>query len=196
MASRKSKRNAAPPPKPKAKARGPARSSARSTVSGPSAKAPLYADDAAARKFADTGDLAAAMPANPNKPDEYGQAARNPKPGAHHKPRDPATTGSTLSESNPSTKLGAGAPPVGHNPTNAPLDRVRVDSARSRTETSRGREPAAVITRRQTRSGPVGSRVVGPGRAVIHRGHCPASAFRAADRPSAGVKWECPHLRS
>ena len=31
--------------------------------------------------MADTGELAAAMPENPNKPDEYGDAARNPKAG-------------------------------------------------------------------------------------------------------------------
>src|SRR5687768_5938394 len=102
MASRKSKRKEAQ--RPKSRAKGPASSSARSTVSGPSAKAPRDVDDAATRKMADTGDLAAAMPENPNKPDEYGQAARNPRPGAHHEPRDPATTGSTLTESTPSPK--------------------------------------------------------------------------------------------
>src|SRR5690242_13562761 len=112
-----------------AKSEAPARSSSRSTVSGPSAKAPRNSGDAATRKMADTGELAAAMPANPNKPDEYGAASRNPRVGAHHEPRDPATTGSTLTESNPSPKVGSGAPPIGLNATNAPLDRVRADSA-------------------------------------------------------------------
>jgi catalase len=88
--------------------------------------------------MADTGDLAAAMPANPNKADEYGDAARNPKPGAHREPRDPATLGSTLSESNPSTKVGSGAPPVGFNPANGPLDRVRADSANRVLTTNQG----------------------------------------------------------
>ncbi|HET9473168.1 MAG TPA: catalase, partial [Steroidobacteraceae bacterium] len=97
-------------------------------MSGPSAKAPLDAGDAATRKMADTGELAAAMPANPNKKDEYGEASRDPKPGAHAAPRDPATTGSTLTESNPSPKVGSGAPPAGLNATNAPLDRVRADA--------------------------------------------------------------------
>src|SRR5688572_21998631 len=83
----------------------PAKSSSRSTVSGPSAKAPFDANDAATRKMADTGDLAAAMPDNPNKKDEYGPASREPKPGAHRAPRDPATGGSTLTESNPSPKV-------------------------------------------------------------------------------------------
>ncbi len=135
MASRKPKRKAA---RPQSKAKGPASSSARSTVSGPSAKAPMDVGDAAVRKLADTGNLAAAMSANPNKPDEYGDAARSPKPGAHHEPRDPATTGSTLTETNPSRKVGSGAPPIGLNTTNTPLDRVRVDSANRVLTTNQG----------------------------------------------------------
>ena len=135
MASRKPRRKVA---RPQSKPKGPASSSARSTVSGPSSKAPLDANDAATRKMADTGELAAAMPANPNKKDEYGDAARDPKPGAHREPRDPATTGSTLTESNPSPKVGSGAPPVGLNATNAPLDRVRADSANRVLTTNQG----------------------------------------------------------
>ncbi len=67
-----------------------------------------------------TGELAAAMPENPNKAAEYGDAARTPGVGAHHAPRDPAATGSTLSEVNPSPKVGSGAPPIGLNTTNMP----------------------------------------------------------------------------
>ena len=78
--------------------------------------------------MADPAALAAAMPFNPNKAGEFGEAARKPAPGAHVEPRDPATTGSTLTETNPSPKVGSGAPPVGFNATNGPLDRVRVDS--------------------------------------------------------------------
>ncbi len=88
MASRNQSRNSAPR-KSGAKSKDAAKTTARSTASGPSAKAPLDADDAAVRKMADAGDLAASMPANANKPDEYGEAARNPKPGAHREPRDP-----------------------------------------------------------------------------------------------------------
>ena len=43
-------------------------------------------------------------------------------------PTDPAATGSTLTEINPSAKAGVGEPQLGTNPTNSPLDRVRVDS--------------------------------------------------------------------
>ena len=88
--------------------------------------------------MADAGELAAAMPANPNKPDEYGVAARNPRTGAHAQPRDPATTGSTLTETNPSTKVGSGAPVPGLNATNTPLDRVRADSANRILTTNQG----------------------------------------------------------
>ncbi len=119
-------------------ARGSAASSARATVSGPSARAPRDSADAATRKMADAGDLAAAMPANPNKPDEFGAASRDPKEGAHAAPRDPSTTGSTLSESNPSPKVGSGAPPVSFNATNGPLDRVRADSANRVLTTNQG----------------------------------------------------------
>jgi len=136
MASRKSRRKDAQ--RSKSKARGSAKSTARSTTSGPSAKAPFDSGDAATRKMADTGELAAAMPANPNKKDEYGAASRDPKPGAHTAPRDPATGGSTLTEGNPSPKVGSGAPPAGLNATNAPLDRVRADSANRVLTTNQG----------------------------------------------------------
>jgi catalase len=108
-----------------------ARSSSRSTVSGPSARAPVRrgGKDLATEKMIDAADLAARFPENANKVDEFGDAAREPREGAHAEPRDPATTGSTLSETNASPKTGAGAPPVGINRTIGPLDRVRADSA-------------------------------------------------------------------
>jgi catalase len=136
MASRKSKRRNAHRQHPKAK--GPTRTSARSTVSGPAAKASVDVSDAAARKFADSGDLAAQFPENVNKFDEYGAAARDPQAGAHAAPRDSATTGSTLTEATPSPKLGAGAPPHGVNSTNGPLDRVRADSGDRELTTNQG----------------------------------------------------------
>jgi catalase len=136
MASRKPKRRNTHRQHPKAK--GPTRTSARSTVSGPAAKASVDASDATARKFADTGDLAAQFPENVNKFDEYGAAARDPQAGAHAAPRDSATTGSTLTETTPSPKLGAGAPPHGVNSTNGPLERVRADSGDRELTTNQG----------------------------------------------------------
>ncbi len=115
------------------------KSSSRSTMSGPSAKAGRFDPaDAAARKMAAAGELAAAMPENATKAGEYGDAAREPEEGAHVAPRDPAATGSTLTEVNPSAKVGAGAPPAGFNAANGPLDRVRADSGDRTLTTNQG----------------------------------------------------------
>jgi catalase len=117
----------------------PAKTSARKTVSGPSRK-PAHVDqgDAPARKMAGTAALAVAMPFNANKSREFGEAARDPAPGAHVEPRDAAITGSTLTESNPSPKLGSGAPPSGFNATIGPLDRVRADAGGQGLTTNQG----------------------------------------------------------
>jgi catalase len=144
MASRKNVRKparpAAKPSKVKtSKSSESLRSSAKGTVSGPSARAPRRDDgDRAARKFADVGDLAATFPENANKVDEYGDASREPRAGAHAEPRDPSATGSTLTEINPSPKVGSGKPPVGFNLAIAPLDRVRADSADRTLTTNQG----------------------------------------------------------
>jgi catalase len=146
MATRKPSRPAARVAKRKPSAVKPARSnesaksSARSTMSGPSSRTPVGKElaDRAARKMADAGELASAMPENPNKIDEYGDAAREPHEGMHVEPRDPETTGSTLTETNPSPKVGGGAPPTGFNLTIGPLDRVRADSADQTITTNQG----------------------------------------------------------
>jgi catalase len=115
------------------------KSSARSTMSGPSAKAGRFdPKDAAQRKMAATGELAESFPENPNKAGEYGDAAREPDEGVHVAPRDPAATGSTLTEVNPSPKVGSGAPPSGFNAGNGPLDRVRADSGNRTLTTNQG----------------------------------------------------------
>jgi catalase len=53
-------------------------------------------------------------------------------------PALPLVTASTLTESNASPKVGSGNPPLSFNPTNAPLDRVRVDSAGRALTTNQG----------------------------------------------------------
>ena len=117
-----------------------ARSSARSTVSGPTRRRGARADvsDAAVAKLEATEALAAAMPHNKNKPLEHGDAAREPKAGQSVEPSDPAATGSTLSERSASGKVGDGKPDLGINPTNRPLDRVRVDSSARALTTNQG----------------------------------------------------------
>jgi catalase len=92
---------------------------AKSTVSGPR-RGPRGTNgdgaDPAVAKMQKTQALAAAFPFNRNKPGEFGDAARTPKPGATAEPPDASVTASTLTEQTESPKTGA------------PLDRVRVDS--------------------------------------------------------------------
>ncbi|RYZ06154.1 MAG: catalase [Myxococcales bacterium] len=121
-----------PPPKsaaPRSKASASA-TSAKSTVSAP-ARRDRRPDpgDLLDMKMAGTQELVAAMPFNPNKASEYGKAALKPPQGATAQPPDPRVTGSTLSEVEPSAKVGSGKPSLGHNPGNLSLDRVRVDSS-------------------------------------------------------------------
>jgi catalase len=117
-------------PAAKSAAASGSNTSARSTVSGPArgSKSASTAD-ALADKMTGTQELVSAMPFNANKAGEHGKAAAKPQPGATAKPRTPAVTGSTLSESTVSAKLGAGKPNLGVNPANSRLDRVRVDSS-------------------------------------------------------------------
>jgi catalase len=103
------------------------KSAAKSTVSSSSRGVADPTEDPAARKAGNTESLAAAFPANANKAEEYGEAARTPRPGASVEPVDRDVTGSTLTETTISAKTGTPAQ-AGFNPGNHPLDRVRVDS--------------------------------------------------------------------
>jgi len=116
-----------------------------STMAGPSDPTPpttLRSTNAVGERLlekqAAAQDLSAAMPFNPNKPDEYGDNARTPEPGATHQPSTPAATGSTSSEIIASDKVGDGVPPIGANPTVDPLDRVRVDASDRHMTTNQG----------------------------------------------------------
>jgi catalase len=100
---------------------------AKSTVSGPRKGPSGDGAGPAVRRMQGAQALAAALPYNPLKPGEIGEASRSPKPGAIAEPADPAVTGSTLSEANASAKTGAPAR-IGLNPVTQALDRVRVDS--------------------------------------------------------------------
>ncbi|NML61229.1 catalase [Massilia sp. RP-1-19] len=116
-----------------------------STVSGPSAAQPPsslgmkndVAEQLRGNKVAGM-NLAAAMPFNPNKPGEHGDAARTPQPGATAEPETLAATASTSTENAVSAKVGSGVPPNGSNPANGPLDRVRVDSGGQMLTTNQG----------------------------------------------------------
>ena len=106
-----------------------AMSSARSTVSGPTHKDNAGAiNDLATAKIAGAEAVAASFPFNAAKPSEFGDAAMEPATGQSVEPPHPIVLGSTLTETNASVKVGSGNPQMSFNPTNGPLDRVRVDS--------------------------------------------------------------------
>ncbi len=116
-----------------------------STVSGPSTASPpdsLGSSDPVAKRLLEkvvgTQELAAAIPDNPTKAGEYGDAARTPQQGATAKPASPIVGASTATETIASAKVGDGAPALGENPTVAALDRVRVDASARPLTTSQG----------------------------------------------------------
>jgi len=113
-------------------------SSARSTISGPSAPIPGVPRDAPARKLASINELAMSMPHNANKASEYGPASAEPPIGVAIVPPNEEVGASTLTESNASEKLGGGVPPLSFNPTVGPLTRVRVDSSEQTLTTNQG----------------------------------------------------------
>ncbi|TJZ73582.1 catalase [Chitiniphilus eburneus] len=117
--------------------------SALSTVSGPAAGVSASAGQGVApaellRKVVQSAELSAAMPSNPNKPGEYGDAARCPVTGASVKPADPLAVAGTVTERNGSPKTGSGQPPQGENHAGGSLDRVRVDSGGRALTTNQG----------------------------------------------------------
>jgi catalase len=80
--------------------------------------------------------LAAHFSHNVNKAAEHGAGA--PPVGASAGPGAPLDTASTASEMVVSPKAGAGVPPLGDNPNNGPLDRVRSDAVGRTLSTNQG----------------------------------------------------------
>ncbi|MBL8688571.1 MAG: catalase [Rhodospirillaceae bacterium] len=113
-----------------------ARPGSRATVSGSARKQGVV--DAATAKVAGTEAVAGAFPFNAAKPSEFGAAAMTPATGQTVEPPHPTMSGSTLSEMNASEKVGHGNPQKSFNPTNGPLDRVRVDSSGRALTTNQG----------------------------------------------------------
>src|SRR5690349_13050733 len=140
--SRKAPTKSSPPKKQTTPSRSSgiaAKSSARSTMSGPSRKGSAAdISDAATAKIAGTETVAGSMPYNAAKPGEFGDAAMEPPVGQSVEPPHPGVMGSTLTEMNASEKVGKGNPQVSFNPTVGPLDRVRVDSGGRALTTNQG----------------------------------------------------------
>ena len=129
-------------PQPDAKRMsGAARSATRNNDSGPSS-AGMQIDSAddpiSSAKTAQANQLVAAQPFNASKPGEHGFAnGLAPQTGATVEPPSRLPTGSTLSESNTSDKVGSLAP-EGRNATIGSLDRVRVSSEGQALTTNQG----------------------------------------------------------
>ena len=116
-----------------------ARSSARSTVGGPTHKGSVEnIVDAATSKAEGTEAMAAAFPFNAAKPSEFGDNARRPATGQAIEAPLTIVSGSTLTEVNASEKVGEGNPQLGLNPGNKSLDRIRVDSSGRQLTTNQG----------------------------------------------------------
>ena len=117
-----------------------------STMSGPShPHAPEFNgnDDHSAARLADqkagAQAVSEAMPHNPLKATDLGLAAgHDPQTGPTVEPHSAIVSASTVQEDIASDKLGNGVPPMGVNPTNDPLDRVRVDSGGQALTTNQG----------------------------------------------------------
>ena len=119
--------------------RAAARNSRATSGGPPSVRLPAADADTLATKLAATSELSAARPFNPLKKSEYQPAVlEGPEEGRSVSPRDPIVGASTVTEVNPSDKVGSGGAIVGVNRSVAPLDRVRVDSSKRRLTTNQG----------------------------------------------------------
>ena len=123
----------------------------KQTVSGPSARTPARASKGSnpdvraeaaagrlAQKLAGTDELSRAFASNAIKADEYGRkGALNPPEGQSEDAPSADVSASTITETNRNDKTGAPAQ-SGENPNNAPLEKVRVDSAGRALTTNQG----------------------------------------------------------
>jgi catalase len=116
------------------------RAEAKPTVSGPARPSfDTDARDVLESKMAATDDLSRQMVFNVLKPLEFDpRAHKAPGEGPAFEPADPIASASTVTEMHASDKVGSGAPPVGNNMTNQPLDRVRADSSARALTTNQG----------------------------------------------------------
>ena len=115
------------------------RSSSKSTPpASRQPKKPISGASRVAEKMADTDSLAQAFPSNAIKAAEYGRnGALNPPQGQSEEAPSNDVSASTLAEANSNDKTGNPAD-AGENPNNAPLEKVRVDSAGRALTTNQG----------------------------------------------------------
>ena len=133
MATSKSKSGAQPQNK------GSGSAAAKSSSSGPSHQGPAPGDDRLAKKAADTNRLAAAMPFNATKANEYRhENAIAPSRGQSESVPNPDVSASTVSEDNPSDKTGAPPKPDGAHGNDGSLTHVRANAGGQYLTTNQG----------------------------------------------------------
>jgi catalase len=116
-----------------------AKANARSTSGRAAKPSSETGGDPLAEQAALTQAMVASVPYNAIKGKEFGRAnALAPAAGQTAQPGSPAATASTLSETTPSAKTGAGAPLIGTNATIGTLDRVRADATGKVLTTNQG----------------------------------------------------------
>ena len=123
-------------------AKGVVSRAASAMLDGIDSSSPDVRAEAAADRLADkmqgTDQLARSFPFNTAKPAEFGRrGALNPPQGQNEPPPSDDVAASTITETNISDKTGNAAS-AGLNPNNAPLERVRVDSAGRALTTNHG----------------------------------------------------------
>src|SRR3569833_3057574 len=111
-------------------------STARSTISAPPQVPDAVHADAAAAKFVGAEALGSSFPFFAAKVCEFSPDGATV--GQSAEPTDPRVTASTLTERNPSPKVGSGNPPLSFNPASGSLNRVRVDSGQQVLTTNQG----------------------------------------------------------
>lgn len=109
----------------------------KSTIGGPADREGTPANKFTA-KLAATDELTAAIPYNANKAGEHEEASADPEKGQTAAPFDPYATGSTLTETTGSAKIGSGEPRLSFNAGNESLDRARADSSDKALTTNQG----------------------------------------------------------
>jgi catalase len=123
---------------PDKKASSAVKAAARNTASAPSKLPAVAPADVLAEKAKDTGELAASVPHNPNKPLEFGREnAVAPSQGFTVETPNPLVGSSTVSELNGSEKTGSGDSIQGVS-LKGNLDRVRVDNSGRALTTNQG----------------------------------------------------------
>ena len=124
---------------PQSQGKGSSSAAPKSSASGPSHSDAAAANDRLARKAGDTNKLAASMPYNATKANEYGHDnAIAPSAGQSESVPNPDVAASTVSEDHPSDKTGAPPKEPGAHGNDGSLMHVRANAGGQHMTTNQG----------------------------------------------------------